>query len=83
MDSKTVAEYKNYMSNPHKTRRRFIRWRQIQIKNLLQGKPELTKEQAEQMRLESEFLNTLDFYNGIKDQILSPLVSMQVRLWNL
>lgn len=71
------------MSNPNKTRRMFLKWRQLQIKDALtsERRQQLSKEELKDLRLETEFLGTLDFFNGIKEQVLKPLTSMKVNFF--
>ena len=66
------------MQNPGQLKEAFVKWRKLQLRTQLEN--DLTLQEADKKRisLEVQFLSTLDFYDGVKEKVLRPLIDMQV-----
>lgn len=62
------------MQAPTVLRESLVGWRRNKLGNLLEKGLA-----SENQKLEKEFLSTLPFYWTVKDKVLSPLLTMQVR----
>ena len=82
VNSDTVREYKKYMQAPMALRESMIQWRKKRILNLLE---DITKDEEirNKLKLEIDFLNSLNFYWTLKEKTLTPLLNMQVSFLNL